>query len=265
MTGGSSDSSGFQRSSSSALSSTAPWGPQAPGLRQLYGGAQGAARSELGFYPEQTYANFAPETQAGLRGFNRLGGSNPVTEQSLGYTSDVLGGKYMDRNRNPYLDDYADQAMRSVTRNYQTAVEPGIASQFELAGRGTGGSAMNARGVAQDQLARGLREMGTSIYMGSYEQERGRMENAAGRSPELYSSLYGSAGQMVNAGARREGQEQLGIDEGVARFEFGQREPYERMGLLQQLLGSPVMASRSAAESKSMGEQQSSAWNFGLF
>lgn len=85
------------------------------------------------------------------------------------YNSDVLGGKYLDAG-NPYLDSIVDKTA-NTTRNQAAGA---------LGTRGlTGGSAFT------DIISRNVSDASNTLRYNDYNNERGRMDTAAGMAPGL--------------------------------------------------------------------------------
>ncbi len=110
--------------------------------------------------------------QTGLQGaLGQLGGSlgdNPLTTAAKGYSTDVLGGKYL--GANPYLDGMVDEAREGSFGD--------IASRF-----GRGGMA-GSTGFGQS-LGRGFGQAELGLRYGDYNAERGRMDSAAANAGNL--------------------------------------------------------------------------------
>ena len=93
---------------------------------------------------------------------------NPAVNAATGYTSDVLGGKYLDGN--PYLDGVISASNDDLRNQMQAA----------LGAKGlTGGS--DYADIISKNIARNTMDM----RYADYGRERGMMESAAGRAPGL--------------------------------------------------------------------------------
>ena len=214
--------------SSDQTTTTTPWGPQGAALQSGYKAAKtNILNRPTEFFPGQTFADFAPQTQTalGLQEDRALGG-NPLLGQAQGYTGDVLSGNFLDPATNPFLANVTDSVL--------SAVRPGVDSQF--AGGGRQGSGLHA-----EALGRGVSRGIAPYLFGEYGRERGIQEQAAGRAPGLAREDYFDIGQLGNVGQAFQGQEQLGINEAMSRFNFGQAEPANRaQQYLQTIQGLPT-------------------------
>jgi hypothetical protein len=210
---------------------------------EMYGGPMVADQdpATLGYYDKAL--SYADQGNAGLN-------------QAAGYNSDVLSGKYMSPESNPYLRDTYDQASRAVTENYRDAVLPAVTSRFALAGGAGSGGYVGARNRADQSLARSLGDVATNIYGGAYESERGRMDSARGFAPTLADDETNRLGLRQGVGQQKEQYQQSLIDELISRFDFAQNEPAQRLSRYASLLGNPITLSNS----------KSKAWNaqFGI-
>lgn len=110
-------------------------------------------------------------------------GDNPMYDAAERYTSDTLGGKYLDR-QNPYLQGMVDKTNNDLTGR--------INSIFSRSGR-TGGTGHAG------ELATGLAEAENGLRYQNYAQERGMMENAAGRVPGLIAGRFAGLPAFTSA------------------------------------------------------------------
>ena len=102
-----------------------------------------------------------------------MAGDSSALQPGLGYTSDVLSGKYL--NSNPYTQALAHQAGQDAANQ--------VNSTFSLAGR-------TGSGDHATQLARGVDQAENQILFQNYQNERGQQANAAGLLPEYNASKY---------------------------------------------------------------------------
>jgi len=88
-----------------------------PYLTEAFGQAQNLFQSAVpNYYPNQTYANFAPETTAalGLTTQRALQG-NPLLGASQNEISNILSGQYLSPTSNPYSQALYNQMAGDVT------------------------------------------------------------------------------------------------------------------------------------------------------
>ena len=202
--------------------SSEPWS----GVQPYLGAGYRAAREDIlntprEFFPGQTYVDYSPETEQALAGMTQRAGANPLLGLSQQQVSGTLSGDYL--GQNPYLADIQDAVMSSVM--------PQVDSQFGMASGGRFGSPAHA-----EALGRGV-SRGMSPYLfGEYGAERDRMMQASGMAPGLAREDYYDLGQLGQVGAARESLERQKLQDEMARFDFGQMEPTQRiqdyMGIL---------------------------------
>lgn len=241
---------GASAGSSKSSSSTSIPGFQKKYLMDLYGRAQSEiANNPTEYYPGQTVAAQDPATlgyQQNALGYAADGG--PTSS----YLTDVVGGKYLDPSSNPYLRSTYDLASKAVTDNYRDAVLPAINSRFALAGQSGSGNFAGAFARSNDALGGSLRDLGTQIYGGAYESERGRQQQAA---PLLAADRLNRLDLQRGVGEQRQAYQQSLIDDLVSRFDFYQNEPAQRLSRYASLLGNPITLSQSKSKAFNAGLQ----------
>jgi hypothetical protein len=158
-----------------------PGGPVAGRRRRQSGGGQ---RSQYGY---QNFSNFAQNVQA----------------QPNQYEQDVLSGKYLDINNNPYVKGYT----QALTSDWEKALNKGlsaVSSPF-LSGSTLGQTGMHGatRAGYAGESQRGLTNELAKGYFGLYGQERGSQDATnqalSGRTNQLVSSAgsaYGADRQL---------------------------------------------------------------------
>ena len=127
------------------------------------------------FYPNQTYTDFAPETNAAMQLATNRALNNPLLASSQSEINKILQGDYLSPTSNPYSQALYNQIAGDVTS--------GVQSQFSKAGRL--GSAAN-----QEVLASELGKVGTQVYGDQYNRERENMVNATTVAPQLAQADY---------------------------------------------------------------------------
>ena len=172
------------------------------------------------FYPNQTYTDFAPETNAAMQLATNRALNNPLLASSQSEINNILQGNYLSPTSNPYSQALYNQIAGDVTS--------GVQSQFSKAGRL--GSAAN-----QEVLASELGKVGTQVYGDQYNRERDRMAQATQIAPNLAAMDYQDIQALSGVGQTREAMEMAQIQDAMARFDFEQQKPYYK---LREYLGS---------------------------
>lgn len=179
--------------------SSSPWGGQAPFLSTLFAQAEalrgGPPRS---FFPGQTFAPFQPQEEEALRlGEARARGGSPSTRMSRDYAMGILRGD--------------PDTLRATLGPRVGELLPQVQGQFARGGRFHGGLARQAE---QELVTR----------------ELGRLrESAADRLERLGPREYEDIARLAAIGESRRDMDQDRIDEAMARHQFAQEEPYQRL------------------------------------
>lgn len=127
-----------------------------------------------------TVNSFLPKLEAGYNSWS------PLTEQSKGYYSDVIGGKYLDPSSNPGLSGLLARTRADVAND--------VNSQFSMAGRYGSGA---HTGVLTDHLA----DAENKVLYGNYQAERANQQAAAGAPIDAQSSSLAQLLQTAGVGA----------------------------------------------------------------
>lgn len=189
---------------------TDPWSPAQPSLQRGLTAANEVFTQRQGqqFFPGQTYANFAPETEQALTGMtNRAQAGSPLVRGAQGMVGDTLSGNYLSAG-NPYFSQMSDRITSEVL--------PSITAQWAKAGRGTGNDQV------VEAASRGLGDSIGQLAYQNYSQERGNQMQAAGMAPTLANQDYADMERLLGVGQMRQDQTQRGIDEQMQRYQFEQ-------------------------------------------
>lgn len=226
-------------------------------------GAQQQAYNTLG--NEYLYSNPAMQDLYNLAGRDYLASSPAMWDLYGVGTGQMLGA-------NPYIDDMFERAAGGVGRQFRSNVMPGIASMFSGAGRFGSNQMAEGLGQAEEQYGRTLQDLATSIYGGNYATERGYQQQALGQlgqfglqgqalqqqalgevgtqfgrernlqaemarlAPGLDVADYFGAQQLGQLGAQQDIYNQQLLNADIARFNFGQQQPYDQLSFLSSLL-----------------------------
>lgn len=242
-----------QSSSSQSSSSVPKW--QRKYLEDLYKRAQTEiANNPSEYYPGQTVADQDPATIQANQMLQARGlAGSPLVDAAQGQTQDVIAGRYLSPASNPYLRGTYDQAAQAVTENYRNAVLPAVTSRFARAGGINSAGYTGARNYSDLALSRSLADLGTSIYGGAYADERGRQDAASRAAPGLAEQDYRDIEAVGSAGLNREARAQSLLDDLIARFDFAQNEPAQRLSRYASLLGNPITLQQSTSRSSGWG------------
>lgn len=238
---------------SSGHSNSAPWLAQQPYLKEIYSAAQSLYPTAMPYYPDATVAAEDPARRAAYQAtVARATGGNPLLDNAIAAsTRDVSGANLQG---SPYLDAMFNRASEAVRRAYGNTVLPGLESTFSGSGRfGSPGYEASVRENANRPLAESLENLATDIYGGNYEQERNRQEAAIAGAPALSAGGYSDIAQLFGAGQTEQDYAQQVLNSLIERYQYGQQEPWQRLGLYSNTIGAPVITSNSQQRSWGQG------------
>ena len=173
------------------------------------------------FFPNNTYVDFAPETDAALQlASARAIQGNPLLGSSQTEINKILQGDYLSPTTNPYSQALFNQMAGDVTSQVQ--------SQFSKAGR-------LGSGANQEILSRSLGELANKVYGDQYNRERQNQVAATQIAPQLGEMDYNDIARLQQVGQEREALEMAKLQDAIARYDYGQQQPYIK---LNQYLGS---------------------------
>jgi len=207
------------------------------------------------YYPSSTVAGFTPEqTQAQQATLNAAQSNmtNPLPQAGADQLQKTIQGDYTAQG-NPYLDN--------VSQSVMSRILPQVQGQAELAGRFGSGS------EAQALVSRGTEALAPYAF-NQYAQERqnqlGAAQAAPGYAGQQASLDYGNIGQIGQVGDTRQGMNQQNINDLVARWNFGQQAPIDKLNQYASLIyGAPGSTQMSQSQAPQAGWPQLAAG--GLF
>lgn len=200
-----------------------PWSEQQPYLEEVFREAQRLYQQPgPHYFPGATIAAFSPETELALNGQAARAMSGSPYLAALGQeTLNTLGGQYLGAG-NPYFG--------AMSGRIANEIRPRLDSQFASSGR-------YASGAHQEAAARALADATSSLAYQNYADERARMQQAAAFAPQLAQADYADIAQLAAVGQSREQMHQALINDQIARFNFAQQLPFNKLaqyaGLIQ--------------------------------
>lgn len=219
--------SGGSQGTTTTVQQADPWSKQQPHLEEVFQEARRLYRQPGPYYyPGQTTAPFSPETELALtaQAARSISGS-PYVAAAGQETLDTLGGNYLSAG-NPYFS--------AMTGRIANELRPRLDSQFSASGR-------YASGAHQEAAARALADAASSLAYQNYTDERANMQRAAAFVPQLAQMDYADIAQLAAVGQAREQMQQALINDQIARFNFAQQLPYNKLmqysGLIQGSYG----------------------------
>lgn len=133
-------------------------------------------------YGGQRVADITPGMRSAISGIQG-NVNNPMLAQSKGYTSDVLGGKYL--KGNPYLEDVLSSSRRGITDTFNKTMRPQMEANLARQGAFGGSGWQQANADMSQQLAQQLADLEGNLRYQDYGTERGYQNQAAGQATNL--------------------------------------------------------------------------------
>jgi len=200
----------------SQTQSSEPWSEQQPYYREIFENAQNLYNGDYReYYPEQTFANFAPEQAYALTAqTNRALNGSPLVGQAQQQLSDTISGNYL--GSNPYLDQEFSRVREQIGNN--------VDSSFSQAGR-------YGSGLHASEIAKQTGQAAGQFYGDNYRNERQNQLRATQAAPNLANQDYYDISQLAAVGDARQSLANQQIDELRDRFDFADEYGQE----LQQL------------------------------
>tara|TARA_R100000231_G_scaffold2671_1_gene4811 strand:- start:5303 stop:6196 length:894 start_codon:yes stop_codon:yes gene_type:complete len=225
-----------------------PYAPAEPYLQDILQQAENIYSSDVGkeFFPGSTVVPFAPQTEqaldlSGARAFDLMGPSAMYGQASDAFGAAATGqmGTAYDRltPQQNYLDTVRDTIASDVMGD--------VATRFGTMGR-TGTSP-----AAQQAAARGITQAYAPIAQSAAEAERTRqlrstemgldrtLKGAAGLAPlqqQMDARVQAGIGQLGTVGQAYEDLAARQLQDQMARFNFSQQMPYQRLAAYSQMV-----------------------------
>ncbi len=178
------------------------------------------------FFPNNTYIDPSAETQTALDlASARAIAGNPLLNQSQNLAQQTLAGDFLSPTSNPYTQGLFNQMADDVTSKVQ--------SQFSKAGR-------LGSGANQEILTRGLGELANKVYSDQYNRERDNQVAATQIAPQLGEMDYNDIARLQQVGQERESLEMAKLQDAIARYDYDQTQPYQKLNYYLGSLGAAV-------------------------
>jgi hypothetical protein len=191
------------------------------------------------YYPGQTFISPSQQTQAALQAQQtRALQGNPLLPAAQQQQQSVIGGQYLANN--PFFNQALQGAGQAATAQYFDAINQ-AQSGASQAGRFGSGAQEKLFNRAGTTLANSLANTAGNLAYQNFAAERGRQEQAAAGAPQLAMADYGDIAQLANVGQTAEDYQQAALQGDIARFDFEQNLPYQKLSnLLGAVYGAPA-------------------------
>ena len=236
-----------------------------PALERLTGQD---ATSNPAFGYLQTLAGEGPEyLRPTARGDFREEGNPYLASLMENIKSTVLPGiasQFSEAGRygsNMFADTSARAATESLApfafQNYENERNRELAAANSLGGFQLAG----AQNIGQLEAGDRSRQLGAAGQLGGeFSAERNRMQSAMGFAPDLAGEDYRDIAALRGVGSQIEGQTQAGISEDIARHNFEQLEPRDRLAAYMQLIGGNFGGTSQGTTTSTTPYYQQSPW-----
>lgn len=210
---------------------TEPWDPQQKYLRDIFSQAQNWYQNEPAqYFPGSTVAAANPNQQQAQQrvvGYSQ-GGAQQLADQAA-QQSQFLSGPVIDPDTNKYLAAYGRAAIQPLVSQFENRVMPQIDQQAVAAG-GVGDTRHGvAQGIASEALAQGISQTLAPIYSEAYGQGLDAYLKNLALAPQTIQAGTLPGQFQAAVGQAQQGQSQAEIDANVARHNFEQNQPLQRL------------------------------------
>jgi hypothetical protein len=191
------------------------------------------------YYPGQTYVDPSMQTTSAIDlATKRAMAGSPLTSGAIAQQTGTVGGSYL--GANPYLAAALKPGQEAATTAYEQAIS-GARSNLAGAGRYGSGAQVQLESLAGKNLANALANQAGQAAYQNYATERGLQQQSALAAPQLAQSQYNDINQLLQAGQLGEQYKQSALEADIARYNFEQQKPYEKLSAyLGSVYGAPV-------------------------
>ena len=207
--------------------------PHAQGYLQR---AQQVADSPYQQYTGQRVADMAPWQTQGLQAqAQRAMSGSPVMGAANQQLTNTISGQNL--TGNPYLQTQIDQAQGDLARNWNNVQKPAWDTSMQRSGSFGNSGIMQANAQAQQGLQENMGRIGADMRFQNYNAERGYQQQALGMAPTFAQQDYNDIGQLQQAGAAYQGQDQKLLDNAYSQFLESRQYPQQQLDVLGNALG----------------------------
>jgi len=241
----------------SQTTTSEPWSGIQPYLTKGYAEAAGIYDTfSPQYYTGQTQAQFSPDqltAQAGVRDWATQGAPN-VMNPALSAYQYGTGSQVLDVANNPYVQGMARGAVSDVMAGL--APEMANIRSGAIQSGGYGGSRQGiAEGTALAGAADAATRAAADIYGQAYGQGLQAQQNTLGMTGDIMSAGFQPYTALAASGLDQQQREQALINDAMAKFQFEQALPYERLSQYTSALGgtSGLLGSAGVRTTPGMG------------
>ena len=206
-----------------------PWGKVSGYLEEIPPWLREQALTPKTFFPGQTYAGLSPQQQAAQQyNLGYAGYLMPAMQDTfMAYRQGMTAPENI--TQNPLINQQIQSAVRPVTQQYEEQVMPSI--QRNAIGIGNYGG--SRQGVAEGLASRGymdtVGDISTGIYSNAFNKGLDQQARMMALGPQVFNMGMMPGQLMGQVGAENQFMNQKAIDEAMARHQFNQNEPTQRL------------------------------------
>ena len=245
-------------SNSSSNSTTGPNSVIGPTLGSIAGGLSSyLANNPLapGYYPGSTVAPQSPATISALQSlFQRGANGSPVVNSADAAVTAAMDPSRLNLSSNPYFQNAVSAYVQPLNQQFANQVLPGIAGEFEGAGRfGPGNASQSATDQAVAQLTQSEANATSGMANTAYQQAQQNQLQAASLAPTLANQDYQNIAAMEQAGQAEDQYAQANTDAAVARYNANSMAQPNYWTNMAQMLQSIYPGGTTSGNSSSSG------------
>ena len=205
------------------------------------------------YYPGQTYLDPSQDILSAYGNIqNRATAGSPLLQGAQSQQQKVLSGDYLSAG-NPYLSAALREGADISTKQFFDSLKGGRSAAI-MGGRMGSGAQQDIESRAEQNLASALTNQAGKLAYQNYSDERARQEAAAGLAPLLASADYLDLQQQLDAAKGLESYDQAALEGDIARFNYEQQKPYEKLSaFLGAVYGAPVPIQSTTTQETSGG------------
>lgn len=232
----------------STTTTTEPWEGVDHHLKFLYNQARSLYNQGVpDYYGGTAVAPYSPaEQQAIDLTKGPIAGGAAQLAQSGMNTANFFSGPALDPNTNPYLQQYAEGAVRPLYQNLNENVLPNIGKEALSSGIYGGNRQGIAEGLAAGRTAQAAGDTTSKIYNDAYSTNVEAAIRNLALLPQTQSALGAPAQYLSAAGGAERNYQQALLNEEINKWIYQTAGPYNLLAQLQNFLqgstGSTVTA-----------------------
>lgn len=223
---------GQKKKGTPAVQESKPWDAQAPYLTEIFDAARENYYSDSPqYYPWETLAPQSEDTVTGQRNFSRYasGDAAELAGANTRAVTNVLQGRFLNADSNPYLASYTNAAIRPITQQFTESVLPNIRGEAMASG-GFGGTRQGvSEGLASDRFGRAIGETTSNIYNNAYNQGMSQFSRAIDQAPGALAAGSLPSMMQMQSGELIDQRNQAVIDSDVNRWNYEQQLPENKL------------------------------------